>query len=168
MYRRKVKDKEKNPAAISYPETLVGFSRLLKGVLWSDKGAAIAGDYGCGWNDGGCWSLAAGLKMWLVDAEVYCVYNKTNEPQHVLLKIPTDRPLFIDGTGILSLPSLRRHMRQEGVRGPVSIEPFRSEHCIETPNGIELWKDASYKVCELMQSALGDGRYFLWRLMEVT
>lgn len=164
---RRGKEHAEAPTVISYPGTLAGFSGLLKGVLWSDKGASIPWDYGCGWNDGGCWSLAAGLKMWLEDVEVYCVYNKTNEPQHVLLKIPTDRPLFIDGTGILSLSSLRRHMREEGVLGPVTVEPFRAEYCVETPNGIELWKDASHKVCELMQSALGDGRYFLWRLMEV-
>lgn len=151
---------------LNYPQSLWEISRLLRRLFYSDEGMAIVAPYGCFWGDGGCWSLAAGLKMWLEDVELYCVYDGEDDPHHVVVKL-LSRPLFIDCNGIVSERKIVSDMKAYGVVGPISVKPFRWEYSVETPNGMELWEDASVKVLNLAQSALGDGRRFLWHILEI-
>lgn len=139
---------------------------MLYNVLWSEKGLAHLSGIGCGWNDGGCWTLAEALRRYLKDVEMYCVYDAAGNPQHVVTKIPS-RNLFIDGNGIVSEAELIRIMiEEESITGPITVEPFKSQYCVATPNGIELWKEVSQLMETFLEDSFGDGTRFLCAVCE--
>lgn len=144
--------------------TLHQFNKLLHTVLWSPSGFALIDPHQCGWLDGGCWTLAVGLKRWLQDVEVHCVYDYNDQPQHVLIRIP-DRDIFIDGHGVSSGSFITKMMiKDEFIPPPVSLQPFREEYMVETDNGIQLWKDTAAAIVTYLDSVFGEGPRFLWCL----
>ena len=146
------------------PMSLRQTGKALRSALCSKKGYEIIDGHGVGWLDGGCWSLAEGIKRWLVEVDLYCAYDGDGNPQHVVVRVPA-RDIFIDGNGISSEATLIEAMRAEGIP-KVSVAPFHWQNSVETPNGIELWKHTAAEVCSFLESRFGEGTRFLWRLCE--
>lgn len=143
------------------------FNTLLKKHLYSTDCFSLLEPHQCGWTDGGCWTLASALSCWLQDVELFCVYDRHRQPQHVLAKV-VGRDILIDGYGVNSTSVIIRKMvKDEFVPVPVTIEPFREAGCIETANGIMLWKETASLIVSYLNAAIGDGRRFLWHLCSV-
>ncbi len=141
------------------------YGNMLKRALWSKQGFDLIEQMGCGWNDGGCWTLAQGLYNWFKDVLMYCVYAD-GEPQHIIVKL-RERDIFIDGDGVSSEPELiNRMVEDEFVTGVITIEPFSSQYCLATANDIQLWQDISDRVTDFLHAEFGDGEKFLWNLSE--
>lgn len=75
--------------------------KALRHFLRSDTAMSILEKHRCGWLDGGCWSLAAGLSLWIgQEASIGHVYNtETGRPEHAVCHIPC-ADIYIDGDGI--------------------------------------------------------------------
>ena len=141
------------------------FSETLHKILCSEKGYALLSGLQCGWLDGACWSLAASLKLWMKEVEIWCVFDGEGAPQHVVVKIP-GRDIFIDGNGLSTRVTLKKTMEEEdGIHAP-NLAPFKGEFSVATPNGIELNKDIAREVCRFLGAKFGEGTYFLWTLCE--
>lgn len=144
------------------PDGFTRVNRRFVAALTRGRGSALLRPYPYGWFDGGCWSLARGVKDWINPrrtrpSAAYAVLAERAGSEHVVLHhvlvtlTTTNGILYVDGDGVTDEPALLRRWRdRERIAAPF-LTTFDADalYAQDVRDDARLSRGVTLRLCEV-------------------